>query len=127
MARRFIIVMDEPSTETQEAFTTFMKAYPGHWWHWFSHMWIVLDEAERDVGEWSDAIREFLTEQMKKERAHELDLWLFGPKRERTPPNFYVIEVPVGSEAPYAGVAPKDSHDWMRTYWHSAKSKLRRG
>lgn len=42
MKKRFILVIDNPTKEQQNAVTNFFKNQLGYW-HWFSDVWLLTD------------------------------------------------------------------------------------
>ncbi len=44
MKKRFILVIDNPTKEQQNAVTQFFKNQLGYW-HWFSDVWLLTDSS----------------------------------------------------------------------------------
>jgi hypothetical protein len=43
MKKRFIVAVDSATAEQDEAFREYVRVNRLGWWHWLSHLWLLVD------------------------------------------------------------------------------------
>lgn len=92
MKKRFILVIDNPTKEQQNAVTNFFKNQLGYW-HWFSDVWLLTDTTNT----WAvSSIRDTV-----KELIPEARLLVFA----------------IGSGTAWAGSGKTEMFKWLHNTW----------
>ena len=93
MKKRFILVIDNPTKEQQNAVTNFFKSRLLGYWHWFSDVWLLTD------------ITNTWTVTSLRDKVQELI------------PEVEMIVLTVGSDSTWAGFGKKTKFKWLHNTW----------
>jgi len=89
---RFIVAVDDITTEQRDALTTFLKGHFGYW-HWIRDAWLLVSNQNK-----------FTSAQLRQEllnRAPGATIWV----------------QPITIPGDWAAYAPKDGLDWLTRNW----------
>ena len=92
MKKRFILVIDNPTKEQQNAVTNFFKNQLAYW-HWFSDVWLLTDTTNT----W--------TVTSIRDKVHELI------------PGTRLLVLPIESGTVWAGVGKTEVFKWLHNTW----------
>lgn len=92
MMKRFILVVDNPTKEQQNAVTQFFKNRLGYW-HWFSDVWLLTDTTNTwTVTSIRDKVRELI-------------------------PGARLLVFPIASGTVWAGSGKTEMFKWLHNTW----------
>ena len=92
MKKRFILVIDNPTEEQQNAVTNFFKNPLGYW-HWFSDVWLLTDPTNTwTVTSIRDKVKELI-------------------------PEARVLVLPIESGTVWAGFGKGEMFKWLHNTW----------
>ncbi len=92
MKKRFILVIDNPTKEQQNAVTNFFKNQLGYW-HWFSDVWLLTDTTNTwTVSSIRDTVKELI-------------------------PEARLLVFAIGSGTAWAGSGKTEMFKWLHNTW----------
>ena len=94
MPSRLIVVANAPSNIEAKNITDAIKNAGAGWWHWYPHIWMIVDFAGRDAVAW----RKLLAEHRTCE--------------------FLVLSADDGT---WTGVSDRKHYDWLYENWFPYK------